>query len=119
MEHIIRELDGAMLLMPTVKHVAPPLKELETDTKLFGRVNIATLSLTMIGSFLNMPGVALPTCRDVGAETSALLSGAFGCDDVVLSAALWVENSTQNGTTVYDDRLAGDVGGKIRREEKV
>jgi len=101
MENIARELSGAMLLMPTVKHVAPQLKELEANADLFAKVNLATLSLTMIGSFLNMPGVALPTSKDTGSETSALLSAPADCDDTVLSAALWVENSTQNAAPIH------------------
>lgn len=94
MENISRELDGALLLMPTVKHIAPPMKALESDAELFAKVNLATLSLTMIGSFLNMPGVALPTGTERGSETSALLSGTADFDDVVLSAALWVQKNS-------------------------
>ncbi|XVN15816.1 hypothetical protein QZH47_06435 [Pseudomonas corrugata] len=50
------ELDGALLVMPTVKHVAPPMAPLEQDDALFAAVNLETLSLTMIGSLLDMPG---------------------------------------------------------------
>ncbi|RWA97843.1 amidase family protein [Mesorhizobium sp.] len=89
--NIARELGGAILLMPTVKHVAPRLSHMEGDVDLFAKVNLATLSLTMIGSFLNMPGIAVPTGRSIGLATSALLSGAVDSDEGVLSAALWVE----------------------------
>ncbi|WP_419695462.1 amidase family protein [Mesorhizobium muleiense] len=89
--NIARELGGAILLMPTVKHVAPRLSHMEGDADLFAKVNLATLSLTIIGSFLNMPGIAVPTGRSIGLATSALLSGAVDSDEGVLSAALWVE----------------------------
>jgi aspartyl-tRNA(Asn)/glutamyl-tRNA(Gln) amidotransferase subunit A len=88
------ELDGAFLVMPTVKHVAPPLAPLEQDDALFAAVNLETLSLTMIGSLLDMPGVALPSGRDsLGLATSVLVSATRGRDDSLLSACLAIESA--------------------------
>lgn len=92
MSTIERELDGAILVIPTVKHVAPPMAPLENDDALFASVNLETLSLTMIGSLLDMPGVAIPSGRDsIGLATSTLFSTTQGCDEQLLSACLAIE----------------------------
>lgn len=92
LQAIAAELDGAFLAMPTVRHVAPPLAPLERDDALFATTNMATLSLTMIGSFLNMPGLAIPSGVDPqGLPTSALISAVQGRDDEVLALGLAVE----------------------------
>lgn len=92
MNEVAEELGGAFLLTPTVKMVAPRLAPLLADAAAFARTNLEVLRLTMPGSFLNMPGVALPSgTDDNGQPTSVLLSGARGRDDAVLAAALWVE----------------------------
>jgi len=89
MEHA---LEGAIMVMPTVKHVAPPMAPLENDDELFAAVNLDTLSLTMIGSLLDMPGVAIPSGKDsVGLATSILFSTTRGHDDQLLSACLAIE----------------------------
>jgi aspartyl-tRNA(Asn)/glutamyl-tRNA(Gln) amidotransferase subunit A len=89
---ITHELDGAVLVLPTVKHVAPPLAPLEADIDLFARVNLATLSLTMIGSLLDMPGIALPSgTGEAGLPTSILFSLPRGEDDRLLVAGLAIE----------------------------
>ncbi|MDH4566886.1 glutamyl-tRNA amidotransferase [Pseudomonas sp. BN414] len=91
---ISEELGDAILVMPTVRHVAPPLAPLEEDDSLFAATNMATLSLTMIGSFLNMPGLAVPSGRDPqGLPTSVLFSALHGDDDKVLCAGLAVEEA--------------------------
>lgn len=93
---IARELDGAMLVMPTVMHVAPLLAPLEQDDELFTATNIATLSLTMIGSFLNMPGLAIPSGTDAeGLPTSMLFSLPQGRDDELLAYGLAIEQALQ------------------------
>ncbi|HSI16718.1 MAG TPA: amidase [Sphingomonas sp.] len=89
---IARELDGAVLVLPTVKHVAPPLAPLEADIDLFARVNLATLSLTMVGSLLDMPGIALPSgTGEAGLPTSILFALPQGEDDRLLAAGLAIE----------------------------
>lgn len=81
------ELDGAILIQPTVPHVAPLLAPLASDDERFARLNLRTLSMTMIGSFLDMPGLAVASGTDwQGLPTSVLLTGASGSDDAVLAA---------------------------------
>lgn len=87
-------LDGAVLVLPSVKHLPPPLLPLEADPTLFAEANVATLSLTMVASFLDMPGIALPTGRSAeGLPYSTLLSVASGSDDALLGYARWVEEA--------------------------
>lgn len=94
MAAIERELDGALLVMPTVKHVAPAMAPLEQDDALFAAVNLQTLSLTMIGSLLDMPGVAVPSGTDpAGLPTSVLFSAPQGHDDALLGACLAMEST--------------------------
>lgn len=88
------ELDGAVLITPSVGHVAPLLKPLLEDDELFARTNLATLRLTMPGSLLNMPGIALPCGIDeLGLPTGLLLSAPAGEDARLLRAALAVETA--------------------------
>ena len=63
-QQLVDDLDGAILITPTVAHVAPALAPLEADDDLFVTTNLATLRLTMPGSLLDMPGVSLPSGRD-------------------------------------------------------
>ena len=85
---LCNELGGALLVTPTVGHVAPPLAPLEYDDDLFFATNAATLRLTMPGSLMGMPGISLPCGRDVqGLASGLLLSGPSGSDERVLSAA--------------------------------
>ena len=92
-QHVVDDLDGAILITPTVAHVAPPLAPLEADDQLFATTNLATLRLTMPGSLLDMPGVTLPSGRDaLGLPTGMLLSAPTGEDARLLRAALSVES---------------------------
>lgn len=54
------QLGSSILLMPTVAHTAPDLEKLEKDSAHFAKTNMATLRLTMFGSFLDTPAFALP-----------------------------------------------------------
>jgi aspartyl-tRNA(Asn)/glutamyl-tRNA(Gln) amidotransferase subunit A len=91
-QQLLDELDGAILITPTVAHVAPALAPLEADDELFVQTNLATLRLTMPGSLLDMPGVTLPSGHDaLGLPTGLLLSAPSGEDARLLSAALSVE----------------------------
>jgi len=92
-QQLIDDLDGAILITPTVAHVAPALAPLEADDDLFVKTNLATLRLTMPGSLLDMPGVSLPSGRDAqGLPTGLLLSAPTGEDARLLRAALSVES---------------------------
>ena len=91
-QQLVDDLDGAILITPTVAHVAPPLAPLAGDDDLFVNTNLATLRLTMPGSLLDMPGVNLPSGRDAqGLPTGLLLSAPTGEDARLLRAALSVE----------------------------
>ncbi|KMT57595.1 amidase [Pseudomonas fildesensis] len=93
-QQLVAELDGAILITPTVAHVAPALAPLEADDDLFVNTNLATLRLTMPGSLLDMPGVSLPSGRDaLGLPTGLLLSAPSGEDARLLRAALSVETA--------------------------
>ena len=90
---LVDELEGAVLITPTVAHVAPLLAPLEADDDLFVKTNLATLRLTMPGSLLDMPGVSLPSGRDAqGLPTGLLLSVPTGEDARLLRTALSVES---------------------------
>ncbi|MEA3129959.1 MAG: aspartyl-tRNA(Asn)/glutamyl-tRNA(Gln) amidotransferase subunit [Paraburkholderia sp.] len=68
-------LGDALLVMPTVPHVAPPIAPLAADPDLFARVNLKTICNTLLGNMLNTCGLALP--NGLGAAqmpTSLLLS---------------------------------------------
>lgn len=91
-QQLVDDLDGAILITPTVAHVALPLAPLAGDDDLFVNTNLATLRLTMPGSLLDMPGVNLPSGRDAqGLPTGLLLSAPTGEDARLLRAALSVE----------------------------
>jgi aspartyl-tRNA(Asn)/glutamyl-tRNA(Gln) amidotransferase subunit A len=83
-----------VLVTPTVKHVAPSLAALEADDGLFAVINLETLSLTMPGSLLDMPGVAMTSGVDrQGLPTSVLFSVQHGHDDRLLRVCLAVESA--------------------------
>ena len=86
------ELAGATLIAPTVPHVAPPRAPLEADPELFARINLNTLSMTMPGSFLDTPAVAMPSGTDAdGLPTGVQLMRAQNDDDALLRIAMSVE----------------------------
>jgi aspartyl-tRNA(Asn)/glutamyl-tRNA(Gln) amidotransferase subunit A len=87
---VTAELGDALAVWPAVRHAPPLLEPLERDADLFARVNLSTLRATMPGSFLDMPGIALPLKGD-GPPMSLLLSGPPYADDRLLAAALAVE----------------------------
>ena len=85
-------LDGRFAAMPTCQMVAPEIAPLEADENRFHEVNLGVLRNAALGSFLDMPGVAIPDGRDGdGMPTSFLLAAASGDDDRLLGAALGAE----------------------------
>ena len=89
MQAIKQELEGALLVLPTVGHVAPPLGPLEADPAYFAEVNLQSLRLTMVGSFLDMPTIALPTgLNDERQFTSLQVSAPQGNDERLAAAGL-------------------------------
>ncbi|TCF98631.1 amidase [Paraburkholderia strydomiana] len=92
------EVGDATVVMPTVAHVAPPVAELENDPELFARVNLATLAITMLGSFLDTPAIAMRSGLDgVGLPTSVQLIRPEGDDAKLLQLGLAVEERLTHG----------------------
>ncbi|WP_153719026.1 amidase family protein [Spiribacter salilacus] len=84
-----QELEGALLVLPTVGHVAPPIAPLEADPAYFADINLKTLRLTMVGSFLDMPTLALPTGLNSERQfTSLQISAPQGDDERLAASAL-------------------------------
>jgi aspartyl-tRNA(Asn)/glutamyl-tRNA(Gln) amidotransferase subunit A len=82
-------LGDALLVMPTVPHVAPPIAPLAADPELFARVNLKTICNTLLGNMLNTCGLALP--NGMGAArmpTSLLLSAPAAQEARLLSAGV-------------------------------
>ena len=85
---LTEELDGAFLLCPTVRDLAPPVAPLLADLAVMAAANRRALRTTMLLSYFGLPGVALPhgTLPD-GLRGSVLLSTTPGDDDRLLAAA--------------------------------
>jgi aspartyl-tRNA(Asn)/glutamyl-tRNA(Gln) amidotransferase subunit A len=83
---------GALLVSPTLPHVAPPTGPLETDFDAFLAMNGKTLRNTLIGNFFDWCGVSIPCgTGDAGMPVGLLLSGLPRTDEHLLSAALAAE----------------------------
>lgn len=88
---LAEELNGAILVTPTVAHTAPLLAPLLMDPGAFALANSATLRLTMPGSLLDMPGLAVPSgITENGLFTSLLFSAPSGEDRQLLETARMV-----------------------------
>ncbi len=89
MAELAADLDGAVLVMPTTVHVAPPIAPLEADEALFHSTNLRTLRNTMLGNFLDLCGLAIPSgYTPAGMPASILFSLPGGEDDRLLSLGL-------------------------------
>jgi aspartyl-tRNA(Asn)/glutamyl-tRNA(Gln) amidotransferase subunit A len=89
MAELAADLDGAVLVMPTTVHVAPPIAPLEADVALFHSTNLRTLRNTMLGNFLDLCGLAIPSgITPSGMPASILFSLPAGEDDRLLSLGL-------------------------------
>ncbi|MEM7020463.1 MAG: amidase family protein, partial [Pseudomonadota bacterium] len=83
----------ALIAMPTTVHTAPLRQPLEDDDEAYYRINLLTLRNTMLGNFLDTPGLALPNGFDEkGLPTSILFSAASGRDENLLSYGLTLES---------------------------
>jgi aspartyl-tRNA(Asn)/glutamyl-tRNA(Gln) amidotransferase subunit A len=68
------ELDGAVLLCPTVRHAPPRLDELLASDDLYDARNASTLRTTMALSYLGMCGISVPLREPNGTATVGLLA---------------------------------------------
>jgi aspartyl-tRNA(Asn)/glutamyl-tRNA(Gln) amidotransferase subunit A len=87
-----RELDGALLVCPTVRHRPPLLSEVTASPVAFDEVNARTLRTTMLLSYLGMPGISVPRGAGRRAGFGLLVSSTWGQDDRVLDAAEMIDD---------------------------
>jgi aspartyl-tRNA(Asn)/glutamyl-tRNA(Gln) amidotransferase subunit A len=79
------EIGSAIIACPTVPQFAPELSHLITSPEIAADMNARMLSNTMIASFLDLPGIAMPTSRVAGPlPGSILLSCGQGRDGQLL-----------------------------------
>ncbi len=91
---LARELDGALLAMPSIPHTAPEIAPLEADDELFHQVNLKTLRNTMIGNFLSVCGLTIPSGTNAGGlPTGIMFSAPGGDDERLLSDGLAIERA--------------------------
>lgn len=90
-------LDGAFLAMPTTPDTAPAMSAFEGDDAAFAHHNLRANRNTSIGSFYDLPGLAIPNGRDAaGLPTSFLLSAPSGTDHQLLAAGIAAEKTIRN-----------------------
>ncbi len=84
------EVGDAIVVKPTTLIAPPLLKPLVDDESLFIETNRQALFITMIGSYLDMPGVAIPQAATADGQPGSILLGGISGDDArVLAAAAW------------------------------
>jgi aspartyl-tRNA(Asn)/glutamyl-tRNA(Gln) amidotransferase subunit A len=82
---------GTVFVFPTVGETAPAIRDVQTVAQCIA-ANQMALRHTMPGSFLDMPGLALPSGVDeAGLPTSVLLCAPSGSDDMLLATAEQLE----------------------------
>ncbi len=94
----VRQLAGALLICPTVRHAPPTVREVAQSPAAFDRLNESTLRTTMLLSYLGMPGVSLPLGTGRVAGLGLLISGPLRSDGQVLRAASVVERAISSPT---------------------
>ena len=104
-----RELGGALLICPTVRHSPPTSREVARSPAAFDRLNASTLRTTMLLSYLGMPGVSLPIGAGRTAGLGLLVSGPLRCDIQVLRAASVIERATTSITSTAEISVTSDV----------
>ena len=83
----------AILVSPTLPHVAPPTAPLVEDFDAFLAMNGKTLRNTLIGNFFDWCGVSIPCgTGDAGMPVGLLMSGLPHTDEQLLGAALAAED---------------------------
>lgn len=86
------EIGNATYLLPTTATTAPKLNVVKNSLESFKKHNFDALKITMIGSFLDNPGIAIPNGFDKsGLHTSILLSQCTGLDNELIDCALSIE----------------------------
>ena len=89
-----RELAGAVLVCPTVRHLPPAVAALADNPSLYDATNAKTLRNTMLLSYLGTCGISLPLASESGtASTGLLLSMPEYSDESLLELAEWAEEA--------------------------
>lgn len=78
------ELNGALLICPTVRHEPPTVDARMRSDELYDEINTSTLRTTMVLSYLGTCGISLPI-RDL--PIGVLVSAPAGCDRRLLACA--------------------------------
>ena len=78
------EVDGALIACPTVPSLHHELADFTASMQRFNALNSQLLAATMLGSFLDFPGVAVPVFESGEVCCSVLLSAASGTDESLL-----------------------------------
>lgn len=87
------EIGQALVIHPTTPLAAPSIAEATASPEAFAEINARMLSATMIGSFLDLPGLTLPSgATGDGRPTSTLLSAAPDADAELLAQAETLTN---------------------------
>ena len=89
-----KDLNGDVLITPTVGHGAPLLNELLQNEETFFKYIVANVRLTTPGNLMDMPGLTIPAgLSKNGMPLSVLLSAASGLDELVLQTGLAAEKT--------------------------
>ena len=92
MAEIAAEIREGVLAMPTTPITAPEVAPLAADVDDFHKVNLMALRNTMLGNFLGLCGLAMPSGRDGrNLPTSILFSAPRGRDDALLGLGLEID----------------------------
>lgn len=106
MNNIRTALDGAYLAMPTTPDTAPALSDFEGDDAAFKHHNLRANRNTSIGSFYDLPGLAIPNGHDAaGLPTSFLLSTSSGSDRPLLRAGRAAEAAIRHDIQRFRNNL--------------
>lgn len=88
---LLRDLDGALLICPTVRHRPPTIAKVTESGSEFDLVNARTLRTTMLLSYLGMPGVSLPLGDGHHQGIGLLISAPWGMDEQALRTAAEID----------------------------
>lgn len=84
---------GALIVSPTVPHVAPAIGPLVDDDDLFFATNAKTLRNTLIGNFFDWCALSLPCgTGEAGMPVGLQIAASHGEDERLLAAALAAED---------------------------
>lgn len=86
-QRVAAELDGGLLLCPTVRHAPPAISAVTASAAAFDRWNARILRTTMLLSYLGMPGVSVPRGSGRRRGLGLLVSAPDGHDHDVIRAA--------------------------------